>query len=192
MINEQTGYAYAVGTNTFAGGAHFVNIQDPLNPVAAGGLTLGGYSHDAQIVTYNGPDTDYAGKEILIGSNANEIVIADITDKANPTLIKTVSYSNIGYTHQGWFTDDQKYFILGDEVDELNFWNNTRTLVFDFSDLDNPVLHTTYSGPSAAIDHNGYIKGNTYYLANYTAGVRFIDISDIANEIGRASCRERV
>ncbi len=181
MINEDTGYAYAVGTNTFSGSAHFVNIQDPLNPVAAGGLTIGGYSHDVQVVTYNGPDTDYTGKEILIGSNENEIVIADITDKANPTLIKTISYSNIGYTHQGWFTNDKRYFIVGDELDERDFGNNTRTLVFDFSDLDNPILHTTYLGPTAAIDHNGYVKGDTYYLANYSAGVRFIDISDIAN-----------
>lgn len=181
MINEETGFAYAVGTNTFGGSAHFINIQDPLNPVAAGGLTIGGYSHDVQVVTYNGPDADYTGKEILVGSNENEIVIADITDKANPALIKTISYSNIGYTHQGWFTGNQKYFIVGDEVDELNFGNNTRTLAFDFSDLDNPVLHTTYSGPTAAIDHNGYIKDDIYYLANYTAGVRFIDIADIAN-----------
>ena len=35
-------------------------------------------------------------------------------------------------------------------------------------------------GPNAAIDHNGYVKGNTYYQANYTAGLRMIDISDIA------------
>ncbi|MCB0464972.1 MAG: choice-of-anchor B family protein, partial [Aequorivita sp.] len=35
VINEDTGYAYAVGTSSFGGGPHFVNIQDPLNPVAA-------------------------------------------------------------------------------------------------------------------------------------------------------------
>ncbi|MBL4662326.1 MAG: choice-of-anchor B family protein, partial [Flavobacteriaceae bacterium] len=27
VINEETGYAYAVGTSTFSGGAHFINIQ---------------------------------------------------------------------------------------------------------------------------------------------------------------------
>lgn len=181
VINEDSGYAYAVGTPTFGGGAHFVNIQDPLNPAAAGGIAAGGYSHDAQVVNYNGPDSDYSGKEILIGSNENEVVIADVTDKLNPIVISTISYSNIGYTHQGWFTDDKKYFIVGDELDELNFGNNTRTLVFDLTDLDNPSLHTTYSGPTPAIDHNGYIKDDIYYLANYTAGVRFVDISDIEN-----------
>lgn len=181
IINEDSGYAYAVGTGTFGGGAHFVNIQDPINPTAAGGFSAGGYSHDVQVVTYNGPDADYAGKEILVGSNTNEVVIADVTDKVNPTIIKSIGYTNIAYTHQGWFTENQKYFIVGDEIDELNFGGNTRTLVFDFTDLDNPSLHTTYTGPTGAIDHNGYVNGDTYYLANYTAGVRFIDISDIDN-----------
>ena len=90
------------------------------------------YSHDAQVVTYSGPDTDYAGREILIGSNVDEIAIVDITDKANPVEISTISYPNIGYTHQGWFTEDQRYFLLGDEIDEIDFGFNTRTIIFDF------------------------------------------------------------
>ena len=181
VINENSGYAYVVGTNTFDGGPHFVNIQNPLNPIAAGGFAAGDYSHDAQVVTYNGPDTDYTGREISVGSNENGIVIADVTDKSNPIEIITVTYPDIGYTHQGWFTEDFNYFIVGDELDELNFGFNSRTLVFNFTDLDNPTLHTTYLGSTKAIDHNGYVKGDIFYLANYTAGVRFIDISDITN-----------
>lgn len=181
VINEDSGYAYVVGTSrsgTYAGGPLFINIQNPTNPVGEGGFN--GYSHDAQVVTYNGPDSDYSGREILIGSNENEVVIADVTDKTNPTTISTIDYNNIGYSHQGWFTEDMKYFILGDETDELGFGNNTRAIVFDFTDLDNPIYHAEYFGPTAAIDHNGYVKGNTYYQANYTAGLRMIDISDIA------------
>ncbi|WP_299884084.1 choice-of-anchor B family protein [uncultured Lacinutrix sp.] len=186
VINEDSGYAYGVGTRlngtpTFNGGPHFVNIQNPTNPVAAGGYADGGYSHDAQVVTYNGPDSDYTGKEILIGSNENEVVIVDITDKANPVGISTISYNNIGYTHQGWFTGDMKYFILGDELDEQNFGGNTRALIFDFTDLDNPTFHMEYTGNTPAIDHNGYIHNNTYFQANYRAGVRMIDISNIGS-----------
>ncbi|RZV67623.1 MAG: choice-of-anchor B family protein [Flavobacteriaceae bacterium] len=182
-INEASGYAYAVGTSTFGGGPHFVNIQDPLNPVAAGGFADNSYSHDAQILNYNGPDSDYSGREILIGSNENEVVIVDVTDKSNPINVSSISYNNIGYTHQGWFTEDMNYFILGDEVDELSFGFNTRTLVFDFSDLDNPSLHMEYTGPTAAIDHNGYVKGITFFLANYTAGMRVIDITNIGGNV---------
>ena len=183
VINEDTGFAYAVGASGFNGGPHFVDISNPLNPVAAGGYDIDDYSHDAQVITYNGPDNDYSGKEILIGSNENEVAIVDVTDKANPISISTITYSNPGYTHQGWFTEDQKYFIVGDELDETRFGFNTRTLVFDFTDLDNPSLKMTYLGPTSAIDHNGYVNGNTYYLANYTAGIRTIDISNIAGEV---------
>ncbi len=181
VINEDTGYAYPIGTSEFNGGPHFINIQDPLNPVLEGGYTLDAYSHDAQVVNYNGPDSDYTGREILIGSNVDEVVIVDITDKNNPVGISTISYSNVGYTHQGWFTEDQRYFIVGDELDEQDFGFPTRTLVFDFNDLDNPEFHFEYSGPTPAIDHNGYVLGDKYFLANYLAGIRIIDISDIAN-----------
>ncbi|WP_282041965.1 choice-of-anchor B family protein [Winogradskyella flava] len=179
VINEESGFAYAVGSDTFSGGPHFINIQNPTSPSAAGGYAEDAYSHDAQVVTYSGPDSDYTGKEIYIGSNENEVVIIDITDKNNPVQISTIDYLNIGYTHQGWFTENMEFFLLGDEVDEIDFGINSRTIVFDFSDLDNPVFHMDYLGPTAAIDHNGYVVGNTFYVANYTAGLRAVDISNI-------------
>jgi choice-of-anchor B domain-containing protein len=186
VINEDSGYAYAVGTSrndAFNGGAHFIDIRDPGNPILAGGYGDSGYTHDAQVVTYNGPDPDYAGREIFIGANESAVVLVDVTDKNNPVAISTLTYPNLRYTHQGWFTEDQRYFLLGDELDELNLGFQSRTLVFDFEDLDNPILHTTYLGQTAAIDHNGYVKGNEYFLANYTAGVRVLDISNIENEV---------
>lgn len=181
VINENTGYAYAVGSNSFLGGPIFINIQDPLNPVEEGGFINLGYSHDAQVVTYAGPDTDYTGEEIYIGSNEDEVVIVNVTDKTNPTIISRITYSNVGYTHQGWLTSDMRYFILGDETDEQWFGFDTKTVIFDFTDLDNPQFHFNYFGPTPAIDHNGYVKDNTFFLANYTAGMRVIDISDIEN-----------
>jgi hypothetical protein len=71
--------------------------------------------------------------------------------------------------------------MVGDEGDENGSGFNTRTIVLDFLDLDNPQFHFSYFGPTAAIDHNGYVKGDKYYLANYRAGIRVIDISDIEN-----------
>ncbi len=184
VINEASSFAYPVGTarnDAFNGGVHFVDIQNPTAPTPAGGHGDNGYTHDAQVVTYNGPDADYAGREIFIGANEDQIAIVDITDKNNPVEIATLTYGNLGYTHQGWFTEDQRFFLLGDELDEIDFGFNSRTLVFDLQDLDNPQLHTTYLGPTGAIDHNGYVLGDEFYLANYTAGVRVLDISGIAD-----------
>ncbi|MBC6997465.1 choice-of-anchor B family protein [Cytophaga sp. FL35] len=185
VINEDSGFAYPVGTarnDIYLGGAHFIDVSDPKNPIGSGGYSESGYCHDAQVVTYQGPDSDYIGKEIFIGANEDEVVIADFTDKNTPFEISTIQYSNTRYTHQGWFTEDQRYFILGDELDEQTFGFPTRTLVFDLLDLDNPVLHTSYTGPTDAIDHNGYVKGDSFFLANYTAGLRVLDISGIGEE----------
>ncbi len=182
VINESEAIAYLVGCNTFSGGPVFIDISNPTNPVGIGGYAARGYTHDAQVVTYNGPDADYAGKEIFIGSNgpSNKVVILDVTDKSNVVFISDFDYPQISYAHQGWFTDDQRYFILGDETDEQAVGFNTKTLVFDFSDLDNPVLSSTYFGPTAAIDHNGYVKENEFFLSNYTAGLRVLDITNIS------------
>lgn len=180
-INEDTGFAYAIGNSTFSGGPHFIDLSTPDAPVAAGGYATDGYTHDAQIVTYNGPDTDHTGKEIFFGCNENEIVIVDVSNKTNPIRLSTVSYSQFGYVHQGWLTEDHTYFILGDETDELGSGFNTRTILFDFTDLDNPAFIDDYEGPTAAIDHNGYTKGNLFFQANYSRGLTILDTSDVSN-----------
>ncbi|MDG1760644.1 MAG: choice-of-anchor B family protein [Flavobacteriaceae bacterium] len=180
VINETKGYVYPVGTSQYNGGPHFINIQNPLNPVDEGGFAASGYSHDGQVVTYNGPDEEHTGKELFVGSNEDKIAVVDITDKANPELISSVSYPNYGYTHQAWFGKNHRYLYVGDELDERDSGYKTRTLVFDLLDLGNPSLHMEYLGPTSAIDHNGYVHEDTFYLANYTSGVRMIDVSDIA------------
>ncbi|MEM6684748.1 MAG: choice-of-anchor B family protein [Bacteroidota bacterium] len=185
-INEATGFAYLVGCNTFSGGPHFVDLSNPANPVSVGGYATDGYTHDAQIVTYNGPDADHQGKEIMFASNENEIVILDVSNKSSVTRISRINYTDVGYTHQGWLSDDQRYFYLGDENDEINFGYLTRGLVFDFVDLDNPSFISSFLGNSNAIDHNYYTNGNKLYQASYTAGLRILDITNPMNvtEIG--------
>ena len=190
IINENTGIAYLVGCKSslilgqgvalFEGGPIFVDISDPKNPTKISAYPSAGYSHDAQVITYNGPDTRYTDKEIYIGSNETKISILDVTDKNNVLVLSEITYPQTGYTHQGWFTEDQRYFILGDETDEQGFGMNTRTLAFDFNDLRNPKLSSTYYGPTLAIDHNGYVKGNEYYMASYRAGLRVLDITNIS------------
>lgn len=186
VINETEAVAYLVGcSSTNGGGPIFVDISNPMTPTFLGDYTAGGYSHDAQVVTYIGPDSDYTGREIYVGSNGDngnndKVVILDVTDKTNVIEISEFVYPQIGFTHQAWFTEDHRHLILGDELDEDEFGFNTRNLIFDLTDLDNPVLSSTYFGPTAAIDHNGYVVGNEYYVANYSAGMRITDISNIA------------
>ena len=183
-INKESGFAYVLGSKLFDGGPAFIDINSPLNPSIVGGYSFSSYTHDAQVVKYNGPDIRFKEKEILFGSNSiggenNQIIILDVTDKKNPKLISSIEYSNAGYTHQGWLSDDHKYFFLGDELDELIIGHRTKTRVFDIQSLENPKIHNIYYGQLASIDHNLYVKESKLYLANYTAGMRVVDIIDI-------------
>ena len=69
-----------------------------------------------------------------------------------------------------------------DELDENNnAYNNTRTLIWNVEDLSNPVVETTYFGPTPSIDHNNYIIGDKVYMSHYTSGLRILDISNISS-----------
>ena len=186
-INQESGYAYVFGSKLYQGGPVFIDISNPKNPKLQGGYADDSYTHDAQIVIYDGPDTKYKGREVLFGSNSdggenNQIIIIDITDKSNPIRINSITYTNGGYSHQGFLSEDHQYFFLGDELDELKYGAPTQTRIFDLTSLSNPTLHVNYFGGVNAIDHNGYIKGNKFYLASYTAGLRVLDISQVQNK----------
>ncbi len=195
VINEQTGFAYAVGTSgggeTCGGGLHMLNLDDPGRPTFAGcfaDVTTGrrqtGYSHDAQCVEYHGPDTEHQGKEICLGSNETALSVADVTDKANPIALAAVSYPNVAYAHQGWLTEDHRYFYMNDEGDEpQGLVAGTRTLVWDVTDLDDPILVKEHIASTTSTDHNLYIRGNLMYQSNYDAGLRVLDVSDPENPV---------
>ena len=192
-INEETGFAYSVGNSsggeTCGGGIHIIDIKEPTNPTFAGcfsqpgtGRNGTGYTHDAQCVTYHGPDEEHQGKQICFGSNETAFSIADVTDPANTMALGLATYPDVAYTHQGWLTEDQRYFFQGDELDEDNV-RKTRTLVWDISDLDDPQLANEFWGTHESTDHNMYVLGNLLYQSNNRAGLRVLDISDPENPV---------
>ena len=195
VINEDTGFAFAVGASmggeTCGGGLHMIDIRDPEHPKFAGcfshtgtGRQGTGYTHDAQCVTYHGPDTEHRGREICFGANETALSIADVTDKAHPVALSQATYPNVGYAHQGWLTEDQRYFFMDDELDELQGKvEGTRTLIWDVSDLEDPQLVEEYVSNNKSSDHNLYIKGNLMYQSNYVSGLRIYDITDVEHPV---------
>ncbi len=200
-INEDSGFAYLTGVSKDPAvdpdftdeGTVILDLSDPLAPVEVGQI-LEIDSHDAQIVDYAGPDPDYQGREIAFIFNGGdlEVGIYDVTDKGNIVEISSPTYPGASFTHQGWVTEDHRFLLVGDEEDELfgisdprnpDLPDTTRTYFFDIEDLDNPKRPDPfyYDSPAAAIDHNLFVKGNLVYQANYTAGIRVLDASDIEN-----------
>lgn len=191
-INEESGFAYIVGSNGGEGsclaGLHMVDIRDPASPAYAGcftdtrtGFLTPGYVHDAQCVMYRGPDTQHRGNEICFGANETHLSIADVTAKDRPVAIAAATYPFAAYTHQGWLDEDQEYFYLNDESDEIagvRRTRRTRTVVWDVRDLDDPIVVNQYRAQTASTDHNLYVRGDFMYQSNYTSGLRVLDISN--------------
>jgi choice-of-anchor B domain-containing protein len=102
-----------------------------------------------------------------------------VTDKQNPVAVGRGTYPDVGYAHQGWFSDDHRYWYQDDELDELQGkTKGTRTIIWDLQKLDDPVVVGQYEAPVNASDHNLYIVGDRMYNSNYTSGLRVVDISD--------------
>jgi len=199
-INEDSGFAYLTGVSKDASdqgftddGTIILDLSNPLAPVEVGQI-LGVDSHDAQAVNYFGPDPDYQGKEIAILFNGLDLKVGiyDVTDKANITEVLLFDYPGASFTHQGWLTEDHKYLLVGDEEDELfgisdprnpDLPDTARTYIFDVQDLNNPRFMGSFDSPAASIDHNMFVKGDRVYQAHYTAGIRVLDSSRIAEGI---------
>lgn len=199
-INTETGFAYLTGASKHAGadedftddGTIILDLKnDPLLPQEVGQI-INIDSHDAQIVIYNGPDTEHQGREIAVLFNGAdlEVGIYDVTDKGNIVTLSVTTYAGASYAHQGWLTEDHDYMVMGDEEDELfgvsdpknpDLPKTARTYIWDVQDLDAPVIHGTFDSPAASIDHNLFVKGDKVYQANYTAGIRVLQINTTAD-----------
>src|ERR1044072_6144734 len=203
-INQETGYAYLVGTTatngnpnvvTCSGNMHIVSLANPLSPQFVGCSNEGGYVQENQCFVYHGPDLDCdpvapgaqacAGRAICLAARgtAHHLDIIHVPNHAAPVRLSTLHYNSVGYSHQAWFTEDQRYILLDDELDEQNAGNATRTHVFDASNL-NAVVPSGGNGyfdhATTAIDHNLYVRGNFVFQSNYQSGLRILSLSNLA------------
>ena len=178
-INEETGFAYVVGSNTCQRGLHMVDLDMPNNPLFAGCHDEAS-THDTQCVVYRGPDSEHHGRELCFSSNEDHVAIVDVTDKIAPLTLSSTDYPERAFVHQGWLTEDQALFLLGDELDELRLGVPTRTHVFDVSDVDAPEYLHAHELDTDATDHNLYVLGERVFAANYTSGLRVLRLVDPA------------
>lgn len=181
FVNEASGYLYRSG-----GGPNGLRIYDLSNPASPTFVAQWSdrYVHEVTVVSYtSGP---YAGREIAFccggfngGFTQTGLSVVDVTDKSNIFVLAHENYSNAGYCHQAWPSEDLQYLYINDEMDE-NGSNSTRTVVFDISNLSNPVQKPSFFSSTTAIGHNLYVKGDRIFAADYRAGLRVYDNSNPA------------
>ena len=196
-INPSTGFAYLAASERCGRTLEIINIKNPAAPQFAGCLVMQHpdtgaqlLTHEAHCVTYKGPDKKFTNKEICFFANESALTVVDVTNKTfDPNtrrLTKAVVLSNTDYpgrqyTHQGWLTSDQRYFLLGDEEDELlNAPQNTRTYLWNVSNLRGIALINGYEHATTCIDHQIYVKASLAYESNYACGLRILDTSRVS------------
>jgi choice-of-anchor B domain-containing protein len=171
------------------GGGQFraYSLQNPASPSFIAGASTFDYMHDASslIITDSRKDTqcDNGGEwcQVLLDFNETTVDVWDITNASTPVRLSQTPYTNAAYVHSGWWSEDRQHVFVHDEQDEQIFGLNTTVRVFSIADLRNPQLVGEWSGPTRAIDHNGFVRGNRYYISNYARGLTVLDITDPSN-----------
>jgi choice-of-anchor B domain-containing protein len=193
VVDWDNEYAIAVGAQprnqTCRAGMEYIDLSDPAAPFKPGCASSDGYTHDAQCVTYNGPDSRYLGSNICVAYNEDSVTVWDSTDKAASTMLSRLEYPGATYVHQGWWTERNwhQFVLFNDELDEVEGVGDAAsgipiTHILDLSDLEQPVYTGFFQNTDhVAIDHNLYIEGGIMFQSNYGAGVWVTDVSSIAS-----------
>jgi len=177
FIDEEKAKIYIPGSNTHGSGIIVFDLANPALPVEVASPNMsGGYSHDIYVRS----DTAYCFH------GTSKMYVYDFAVPTAPvTLGSITSYSNSGYNHSGWLTEDSQHLIFCDES------NGRKVKVADVSDL------TDITAPSSAhffanldnqspldnIAHNPFVKGDYVYVAYYREGIQVWDISDPMNAV---------
>lgn len=199
-INPATATAYLASSSACGRTLELLDLRVPAAPRGLGCLemrhpTTGATirTHEAHCVIYSGPDTRYQGREICFFANESVLHVMDVTDKTmDPATGKitgavelaAILYPGLRYVHQGWLAHGQRFFVLGDELDEIENappLQPTKTHLFDIADLRNPKTLEPLLHATNCIDHQLYVRGPTLYETNYSCGLRVFDIRGLGS-----------
>ena len=175
-------YLYVAGSNLNAGAWRKYSLAVPSSPQFIVRPPDGTqYMHDSTglFLTDNRTtecDQGHNPCEVLVDFNVNTVDLWDVT--AQPVLLSSTPYVNATYTHSGWPTDDQRFLFIHDELEEIQRSLNTHIYTMDLADLRAPTVVASYSGDTTTTDHNGYTKGDRYYVSHYRRGLVVFDASN--------------
>ncbi len=176
------------GSNIGGGQFRLYSLADPESPVFVNTTASAGNMHDAStfFVADERKNTQCVNAlnvdacEVLVDFRGQSVDLWDITDPADPVRLSFTQYPNRSFSHAGWPSEDSLFLFVQDELDERDFGLNTTVNVLSLADLTNPTPVGSWVGPTTAIDHNGFVRGNRYYMSNYTRGITILDITNPA------------
>jgi choice-of-anchor B domain-containing protein len=184
-------FLWLAGSNIGGGSWRVYDLSNAAQPQFIRQAPAAGYVHDATSMLITDARTSQCAPghnpcEIYVDFNENTVDLWDVTDKAAPVRLSSTTYSDVGYTHSGWPTADQRHIFVHDELEELRRGLFTQIYTMNVDDLRNPFIVASYQGPDTTTDHNGYVKGGLLYVSHYRRGLVIFDASNPAQlrEIG--------
>ncbi|MGQ0429450.1 MAG: choice-of-anchor B family protein [Gammaproteobacteria bacterium] len=174
-------YLWVAGSNVANGAWRVYSLANAAAPQLIRQAPAGTqYVHDATSLLITDARTTQCALghnpcEVYVDFNENTVDLWDVTEKANPVLLSSTSYSDANYTHSGWPTTDQRHIFVHDELEEIRLGRFTQIYMMNVQDLRNPFIVGNYQGPDTATDHNGYVKGNLLYVSHYRRGLVVFD-----------------
>lgn len=188
-LTGKTPYLHIAGSDKQGGAFNSYSLANPIKPQAVYknlANSRSWYSHDVSSLWITDTRREQcvdknSDCDLLLDYNEDEILLWDKTNSATPANLSRTQYPYVSYVHSGWWTEDKQFISVHDELDEQRYGLNTRVRFFAINDLRAPELAGEYIGPTPAIDHNGYTRGNRYYISNYERGLVVLDITDPRN-----------
>lgn len=183
-----------IGSNRFGGAFHSYSLETPNTLTQLTESYFGsGYTHDGASINITderkdsqcGTTTDSC--TVFIDFNEKEMKLWNISNPSATSILGSAEYDDVAknfqYVHSGWGTEDKQHIFLHDEFDEKDGGLNSTVRIFSIADLKNPIQVGQWTGPTRAIDHNGFVRGNRYYMSNYERGLTVLDITDPATPV---------
>jgi choice-of-anchor B domain-containing protein len=179
----QEAFLYSAGSNVNGGAWRAYSLANPASPVFVSTVPAAQYMHDStslHITDNRTTQCDQAHNpcEVLVDFNENSVNLWDVTNKAQPVLLSSTTYPTVQYTHSGWPSADQRYVFIHDELEEIRRGLNTHIYTMNLDDLRTPSIVVSYQGPNTTTDHNGYTKGDLYYVSHYRRGLVVFDAAN--------------
>ena len=173
---DTAGWAYGVtlssdGTKAYVAdyinGLVIVDIIDPTNPTLLGSYDMARTGETVRFRSAESVTLSSDGTKAYVADGGSGLVIVDITDPANPTLLG--SYDTAGYALSVTLSSDGTKAYVADDTNGL--------VIVDIADPVNPTLLGSYDTAGYAYGVTLSSDGTKVYVADWDNGLVVIDLS---------------
>lgn len=173
FIDTSSGLLYACGVTygTFDSPMRVISLADPENPTLVYDYEFVDYVHDVFVRN----DSAY------MNAAFEGLRVADFSTPTMPIALGSLEfYTDKGYNHSGWLSEDGKTYMMCDETEGMRF------KVLDVSDLSDIQVTGLDIPPSYSrtLPHNVMLKDGIAYFSYYNDGLQIYDVRE-AGDINR-------